>query len=91
MKKMLICCCATIFFLSVIGCNGGSGSDSDGSDNWSCRITSSSNSSEVGLCWEEDWSSPFDAGEWCEAKVESEVGFFSTNVTYKISNGDSCP
>ncbi len=83
MKKMLIFCCATIFFLSLIGCNE--------EDTWSCRITSSSNSSEVGLCWEEDWSSPFDAGEWCETKVESEVGFFSTNVTYKISNGDSCP
>lgn len=90
MKKILIFCCVMIFFLFVVGCSG-SGSDGSGTDTWSCRITSSSNSSEVGLCWEEDWSSPFDAGEWCEAKVESEVGFFSTNVTYKISNGDSCP
>lgn len=86
MKKMLICCCAAIFVLSAIGC-----SKSSEADKWSCRITSSSNSSEVGLCWEETWSSSFDAGEWCESKVRSEIGLFSTNVTYKISNGESCP
>jgi hypothetical protein len=82
MKKMIICCCVIFFFLSVIGCNV--------RETWSCRILSSSNSSEVGRCWEETWSDSDDANTWCEAKVKSEVGFFSTNVTYKISN-ESCP
>ncbi len=88
MKKMLIFCCVTIFFLSVIGCNG---SGSNGTDTWSCRITSSRNSSEVGLCWEETWSDESNARTWCEGKVESEIGLFSTNVTYKVANYESCP
>lgn len=86
MKKVLISCYIIFFSLSLFGC-----SKDDDSDTWSCRILSSSNSSEVGLCWEETWSDSLNADNWCEAKVKSEIGFFSTNVTYKISNGESCP
>ncbi len=97
--KKIICCCITIFFLSVIGCRQSGESDTEWNSNgatasnsniWSCRITSSSNQSEVGLCWEETWSNPLMVNDWCEAKVKSSIGFWSTNVTYRMAN-ESCP